>query len=85
MIMMSKSFKHSGDLGDIIYSLPVIKALGGGIIYLNPNNKFTNFTMNGYEFIKPLLLSQDYVKGVGLYTPNLLIDYDLDSFRVKGF
>ena len=31
-----KKFKHSGDLGDIIFSLPTIRALGGGILYLDP-------------------------------------------------
>ena len=36
-ILMSdiKTFKHSGNLGDIVYSLPTIIALGGGILYLN--------------------------------------------------
>jgi hypothetical protein len=31
-----KRFKHSGDLGDIIFSLPTIRALGGGTLYLDP-------------------------------------------------
>ena len=30
------TFKHSGDIGDIIFSLPTIKALGGGKLYLDP-------------------------------------------------
>lgn len=29
------TFKHSGDLGDIIWSLPAVKALGGGTLYLD--------------------------------------------------
>ena len=78
-------FKHSGDLGDIIYSLPTVKALGGGVLYLNPGVRFTNFKRAGFDFIKPLLLSQSYIKGVELYTPNVLIDYDLDRFRSSGF
>ena len=32
---MVKTFLHSGDLGDIIYSLPTIRKLGGGILYLD--------------------------------------------------
>jgi hypothetical protein len=28
-------FKHSGAVGDLIYALPTIKALGGGILYLS--------------------------------------------------
>ena len=36
---MSKkiTYKHSGDMGDIIFSLPVIKHFGTGILYLDPN------------------------------------------------
>jgi|6_EtaG_2_1085325.scaffolds.fasta_scaffold24043_3 hypothetical protein len=33
---MSKTFKHSGDLGDIIYSLPTVQKLGGGVLYIDP-------------------------------------------------
>lgn len=35
--MAHQRFKHSGDLGDIIFSLPAIRALGGGVLYLDPN------------------------------------------------
>ena len=28
-------FKHSGTLGDIIYSLPIVKYFGGGEFYLH--------------------------------------------------
>lgn len=31
------NFKHSGSAGDVIYSLPVIKELGGGTLYLSCN------------------------------------------------
>jgi hypothetical protein len=34
---LHRLFKHSGDLGDIIFSLPTIRALGGGLLYLDPN------------------------------------------------
>ena len=30
------TFKHSGDLGDVIFSLPTIRALGGGQLLLDP-------------------------------------------------
>ncbi len=29
-------FGHSGDMGDVIYALPTIKAMGGGILPLLP-------------------------------------------------
>jgi hypothetical protein len=31
-----KVFHHSGDWGDIIYGLPAIKALGGGVLFISP-------------------------------------------------
>ncbi|CAN5598580.1 hypothetical protein BH10PLA1_BH10PLA1_05760 [soil metagenome] len=34
---MAKTFKHSGDMGDVILSLPAVRALGGGVIYLDPS------------------------------------------------
>lgn len=32
-------FHHSGDAGDVIYSLPVIKSLGGGVLFLSTDNR----------------------------------------------
>ena len=84
---MVKTFKHSGDLGDIIYALPMIKHLGGGILYLNVNKLGTNycgmptkFNQKGYDLIRPLLLEQSYIKDVKIYTGED-IDYDIDEFR----
>lgn len=92
---MEKRFKHSGDMGDIIYSLPAIKALGGGTLYLDitggedepickaqcPDGK-TKFNKTNYEFIKPLILSQSYIKDVKIYNKDK-IDYNLNNFRYK--
>lgn len=53
---MDKTFHISAKLGDIIYSLPSVKLMGGGTyIYGNPDYK-------GYLLIKPLLESQSYIK-----------------------
>ena len=32
-----KTFKHSGTGGDLLYSLPLVKYLGGGEFYLHLN------------------------------------------------
>lgn len=32
-------FHHSGDAGDVIYSLPVIKSMGGGVLFLSTDNR----------------------------------------------
>jgi hypothetical protein len=91
-----KTFKHSGDLGDIIYSLPTIKALGGGILYLDPtggiddqfvcwgiNNRYKNTSLSqkSIEAIKPLLLQQKYIYSVQEWDPSVKIDFNLNEFR----
>lgn len=93
---MNKTFKHSGDLGDIIYSLPTIKRLGGGILYLDITggrdepacraqcmDGKTKFNQESFNFVKPLIEAQPYIKSVEIYKPNIFIDYNLNLFRHK--
>ena len=88
-----KTFKHSGDLGDIIFSLPAIRATGGGVLFLDPDGgarepvirektrwQRTKLTANGIESLKPLLMQQPYIKDVRHWTGEL-VDYNLDKFR----
>ena len=91
----AKTFKHSGDLGDIIFSLPTIKAAGGGILYLDPkggeeeplvtwaNGLFTSTKMREgtIESVKELLEYQDYIDEVRLWSGEE-VDYNLDMFRM---
>lgn len=90
---MAKTFKHSGDLGDIIFALPAVRALGGGILCLDPDGGFssplvmkfadrvrTKLNAETIEFLKPLLLRQPYVQEVRLWHGEE-VDYDLDQFR----
>lgn len=92
---MTKTFKHSGDLGDIIFSLPTVKALGGGVLYLDPEGgkseplvqhcdygDQTKLRAKQIENIKPLLLLQPYIKDV-VYWKGEKVDYNLDLFRSK--
>jgi len=91
--MEHTTFKHSGDLGDIIYSLPTIKSLGGGVLYLDITggekepaciaqcyNHKTTFNKSSYEFIRPLLVKQPYIQDVKIYNGEQ-IKYNLDTFR----
>ena len=79
-----KTFKHSGDLGDIIYSLPTIRALGGGILYLDPeggaNDKYvrdqsvdgrTRLNKLTIDSLTPLLEAQPYIEKVKYLEPNI--------------
>ena len=89
------TFKHSGDLGDIIYSLPTIRALGGGILYLDPAggesdpyiraqcvDGKTRLNKQTIDFLSPLLKLQPYITDVR-YWNGEKVTYNLDEFRQK--
>ena len=67
---MVRTFRHTGDMGDIVYALPTVRALGGGVLYLNtespplPGGKRLKFTGERARFLKPLLLEQHYIRDV---------------------
>tara|TARA_R100001509_G_scaffold36170_2_gene19287 strand:- start:1317 stop:2057 length:741 start_codon:yes stop_codon:yes gene_type:complete len=87
------NFKHSGDLGDIILSLPSVCELGGGDLLLDcegglkeplvswANYNKTKLTKSSIDFIRPLLEKQDYVHSVN-YWNGEDVDVNLDRFRV---
>jgi hypothetical protein len=84
--MKNKTFKHSGDLGDIIFSLPVIASEGGGVLYLDPEGgkqeplvswgqyETTKLTEGSILALKPLLEAQDYIEEVRLWDPSVKVD-----------
>ena len=76
-----KTFKHSGDIGDLIYALPTIRALGGGKLYLAKSN-FTRVPMQAGVLanIKSFLESQPYVTEAILWQGER-VHYNLDLFR----
>lgn len=87
------SFKHSGHLGDIVYSLPVIKELSKTHtcnLYIAENKPVKNYyrhpagnvMLNSKLTTKllPLLQKQDYIAKVSVWHDEE-IDIDLDLFR----
>jgi hypothetical protein len=75
--------KHSGNVGDIIYSLPVVMHLSKLEnkkikFYLNPIDN--RMSLELANVLKPLLEHQDYIESVEIYN-NEYIDHDLDLFR----
>ena len=69
------TFKHSGATGDLIFSLPTIRKMGGGTLYITPYN------LQRAESIAPLVKMQPYIKDV-IISDNLPhIDVDLNKFR----
>lgn len=78
---LMRSFKHSGDAGDIIYSLATVRLVGGGDFYLSKSAS-TRVLMNqiAIENIAPLLRSQPYIRKVEPYCGGS-VAYDFDLFR----
>jgi len=78
-------FYISGELGDIIYSLPSIKYLGGGNLYIGGQfDKFPNYKVldkNLVNQLSEILLQQPYIKNVYFSEtcPNNVID--LNQFK----
>lgn len=76
-----RSFKHSGDMGDIIYALPTIRVVGGGHLFLSKADFTRNQPNAAYlANIGPLLTCQSYVNSVQLYDGRS-VAFDLDLFR----
>ena len=79
------TFTHSGDLGDLIYSLPAIRAKGGGNLFLRHTPGKTAHGMNEDKCnrIKPLLLAQSYIHNITY--DNSAPDSSLDGFRDHAY
>ena len=89
---MHRTFKHSGDMGDIIFSLPVIRALGPGALFLDPEGgereplvswaRFNNTKLNEkcIEQLRPVLEAQPYIEEVKLWRGSQVAG-NLDFFR----
>ena len=89
------SFSHSGHLGDLIYSLPLIKELSkkytcNFFVNINKKNKTPYYSDHPSgdvminertaRLLLPLLKKQNYLNTVQIYN-NEAIDIDLDLFR----
>ena len=105
-----KTYRHSGTLGDLIYSLSIVKkmAVENNAMFLVALNNIENcvaqygyrpdevdpahrgrFTLQDYEWLKPLLKRQSYIAETGTWTQGTTDpDVDLDRFRgtlFRGF
>lgn len=80
-----KHFIHSGDFGDLIYSLPTVWAMGGGAMHLIHTPGMTAHGMGPERVwaIRPLLLMQSYIHDVSTEMPTANV-IDLNDFRRRG-
>ena len=79
-------FRHSGELRDIIYALPVIRALGGGTLLVDPFSTPGGKLPLGEDAAQallPLLESVSFISEANIYQGEK-IDFDLDRFRGIG-
>lgn len=79
---MVKTFRHSGKVGDVIFSLPTIKAMGGGTLYL-PEIGIQGCRL--YSNLKSFLTQQPYITDVVQIpdcdergSADVTVDVDLD-------
>jgi hypothetical protein len=86
-------FSHSGDAGDVCYSLAAVKALGGGMMFLTPHNRYP-FPLNSrwsrmggeaswVDNLAPLVEAQPYIlKCRYTHGHPASTTHDLNRFRI---
>lgn len=83
------SYYHSGDLGDIIYSLLFARAKGDADYYIGPSEHWRlreQMTQQRFHWIAPLLRRQPWIKSVTWSNKAPVgIDYNLNKFRESWF
>jgi len=79
--LTATTFTHSGDLGDLIYSLPAIRGKGGGHLYIRdrPGKTAHGMSEDKCNRVRPLLLAQPYIYSVTY--DNHATESSLDGFR----
>ena len=93
----TQKFKHSGALGDLIYSLPIVRHLGGGEFYLHLNQMAWigqhyygsppapfhqgRMTLQDYNYMQSFMQAQSYITQFDTLTPDREITHNLDKFR----
>lgn len=85
-LLAAPVFRHSGERGDIIYGLPLVRSFGGGSLLIDPNSTAGGKRPLGEEAARamlPLLEAQPYISTTGIYDGES-IDIDLDAFRGVG-
>jgi hypothetical protein len=70
-------FRHNGKSGDLIYALPTVRKLGGGILYMDVRPTHLNHGWPNYEALIPLLECQPYLEQIiAEKEPRFGVDYD---------
>lgn len=92
-----KQFKHSGASGDLIYSMALMRHLGGGNLFLHLHQidwigrhyygsapdpfHQGRMTLDDYEHMRDFVLAQSYVNDFRVLDQSTEITHNLDRFR----
>jgi hypothetical protein len=79
---MDNIFTHCGGKKEIIYSLPVVKAMGGGTFLFGVNKEDENpLTRKNSRFIKEIVALQDYIVKADFYKSGDNYGHDFNLCR----
>lgn len=80
---MTASFRHAGDAGDIIASLPAVRALGGGVFQIEAAT-YTRVPMmrENWRGLDRILEAQPYISKV-VEWDRRITNYNLNDFRAR--
>lgn len=82
------SFFHSGDLGDIIYSLLFASRFGEIALFLGPDKRYTlrqQMSPEIFRWLEPLLRAQPWIRSVEFRESVPLVNFNLNDFRRTWF
>lgn len=83
------AFRHAGDLGDIIYSMPVARTLANGqqCAFLIEAANYTRqlLTRDKWCGLDELMMRQPYIADVRPYRPGEGVTFNLNDFRARLF
>lgn len=84
-----KAFRHAGDLGDIIYSLPIVRALcgseQGAMLIEAAHYTRQQLTPDKWCGIDELMRRQPYIADVRPWRQGEPVNYNLNDFRARLF
>lgn len=80
------TFRHAGDIGDVIYSMPVVRAFGGGVLLLEAAS-YTRRPLipENWCGIDLLLKQQPYISDVQQWPTGQPVTVNLNDFRANLF
>lgn len=76
-----RTFQATGDMGDLIYLLPVIRHLGGGVLKLKSEPRITRtLTHAMFDSLAGIMKPQEYIEDV-VWADGARVEHDFTLFR----